>query len=235
MLADGPTRPAPVDGVGRFGASARAFAGPTVGLLVGMDGHLGASLPAGALYDFDLMPVGLGLFGHGVLLGALGGVGVGGVIDRVPVGLQLPVEALVDAELGTAVHFGLWARVTWVVGPSARDHGAAHAPFGDELSTGAMLRIGQGESHRRYAWGNGPFIAATYTELMGAHGWGGLIGYSITMAQYASPVVKTHPTRIDRDDEGRRPPVDAERQREQVQLDALGEADAQPEDRRLQL
>jgi hypothetical protein len=172
----------PVNEVGQFGAAARAFAGPTIGWVGGIDAHLGASLPAGALYDFNLSPLGVGLYGHGVLVGALGGVGVGGIIGRVPVAFQLPVEALLDVDLGLHVHFGAWANVRWVVGAAARDDGAAHAPFGDELSTGAMLRIGRGDDGGNLRWGNGPFVAGTYAEALGAHAWGAQLGYSITLA-----------------------------------------------------
>jgi len=174
---------APVKAIGQFGVGARAFVGPTVGWVGGIDAHLGASVPAGALYDFNVSPVGLGLHGHGVLVGALGGVGVGGIVGRVPVGFQLPVEAVLDVDLGTAVHAGAWAGVRWVLVPGARHDGAAHAPFGDELSTGAMLRIGRGENDRRSRWGNGLYIAGTYGEALGGHTWGGQIGYSITMGQ----------------------------------------------------
>jgi len=184
VLSDRAGAAPPVDGVGQFGTGARAFAGPTVGWVGGVDAHLGASLPAGALYDFNLSPLGLGLYGHGVLVGALGGVGVGGIIGRVPVGFQLPVEALLDVDLGTALHVGAWAGVRWVVGPAARHDGAAHAPFGDELSTGAMLRIGRGKNDAgdAFRWGNGLFVAGTYAEALGAHAWGGQLGYSITIA-----------------------------------------------------
>ena len=174
---------APIDGSGQFGVGARAFAGPAIGWVGGVDAHLGASSPAGALYDFNLSPLGIGVFGHGILIGVLGGVGVGGIIDRVPVGFQLPVEALIDVDLGARVHAGAWASVRWVIGPGRRDDGAAHAPFGDELSTGVMLRIWRGEVQRRFRWGNGLFVAGTYAEALGGHAWGGLLGYSITMAE----------------------------------------------------
>jgi hypothetical protein len=173
---------APVDGTGQFGVGARAFAGPTIGWVGGVDAHLGASVPAGALYDLNLSPLGLGIYGHGVLLGAMGGVGVGGIIGRVPVGFQVPVEAMLDVDLGTHVHAGAWASVRWVVGAPSRDDGPAHAPFGDELSSGVMLRIGRGIVDPGLRWGYGVFVAGTYAEAMGGHAWGGLLGYSITMA-----------------------------------------------------
>ena len=173
---------APVKEVGQFGVGARAFAGPTLGWVGGVDAHLGASVPAGALYDFNLSPLGFGIYGHGVLLGAMGGVGVGGVAGRVPVGFQLPVEAVLDVDIGTHVHAGAWAGVRWVVGPSSRDDGSAHAPFGDELASGVMLRIGRGVDDRNLRWGYGLFVAGSYAEALGGHAWGGLLGYSITMA-----------------------------------------------------
>lgn len=176
---------APVDGTGQFGVGARAFAGPTIGWVGGVDAHLGASVPAGGLYDFNLSPIGLGVYGHGVLVGAMGGFGVGGIVGRVPVGFQLPVEAVLDVDLGTHVHAGAWAGVRWVVGAASRDGGSAHAPFGDELSSGVLLRIGRGffeQGPRGYLrWGYGPFLAGTYAEALGGHAWGGLLGYSITM------------------------------------------------------
>jgi hypothetical protein len=75
--------------------------------------------------------------------------------------------------------------VRWVVGAASRDGGSAHAPFGDELSTGVLLRIGRGIVDPGLRWGYGFFVAGTYAEALGGYAWGGLLGYSITMA--ASP------------------------------------------------
>ena len=55
----------------------------------------------------------------------------------------------------------------------------------NEITEGRMdLGIGRGDSGENdlgLRWGNGPFVAGTYGEAMGAHAWGGLLGYSITL------------------------------------------------------
>jgi len=168
---------------GMFGAGARGFAGPTVGWIAGLDAHLGASWPAGALVDFNLRPLGLGLCSHGILLGVVAGVGAGGVPRRIPFGLQIPVEALLEADLGSAAHIGAWTSVSWVKGAGSRRDGSMHAPFGDELSAGAALRMGRGARGRRHRWGNGLLVGVTYAEQLGGRVFGALLGYGITMSQ----------------------------------------------------
>jgi hypothetical protein len=68
------------------------------------------------------------------------------------------------------------------VGAPARDDGARHAPFGDELGAGARLRLGRSGGGARDRWGNGAFVGATLDELMHGQAWGALVGYSITMS-----------------------------------------------------
>ncbi len=145
----------------------RLFLGRPASYCVGFNGALGGS-DAGLVYEAELSPLGAGLrLGDRGVACLAAGAGLGGIRDAVPFGWQIPVEAWFDIGLGP-LRLAAWFEGTTVLDAEVRQDGSDIDGL-DELTAGLAVRLG-GDS--RY-WsdttaGHGPFLAATFRQVMGA-------------------------------------------------------------------
>lgn len=171
---------------GTWGVAARALVGKKVHYAAAIDFEVGFEVPGGFAYGFHLLPVGLGFrLGKRGLVGVAGGVGLGGVIDRVPFGGEFPVDAFLEFDLGKHVRFHSGARATWVAGSAARDGGIVFADLhglADELDLRAGLSFGTRESEYGYSWGDFTYFGITWREQVGERIVGVCIALSIAGA-----------------------------------------------------
>ena len=148
-----------------------------MGPAFGMDLGLGSGLDGGFLYDLRML-VGPGVtMGRHVSVGALAGAGISGLTgDHIPFGVDLPVEVFLATDVTTYAQVRLWGRSSWIAACDARQNGADHAPFGDEVWTGVSFVLGEdgrGENRRRF----GLAVGLTYGELLGTRFGGLSVGY----------------------------------------------------------
>jgi len=155
-----------------LGTTLRALAGKSpFGFAVGFDTHLGGGLSGGFAYDVALSPFGVGVrAGKYAQLGVIAGVGVGGITDRVPFGVQFPVEVFADFWLSKYFRVHAWGTRRFITVADVRPH---------ELSAGAALRFNRGYEQWGFASGNGYYVGVTYDERMDTEAIGVAIGYSI--------------------------------------------------------
>ncbi len=153
-----------------------------VGGAVGMDVSLGGGVDGGFLYELRML-VGPGVsIGPHVSIGAVTGAGLSGLTgNHIPFGVDLPVELFATSDITRYAQVRLWGRSSWVVASDARQDGAKHAPFGDELYAGASFILGedsQGEDRERV----GLVLGLMYGEMLGTRigqltvGYGGGFG-----------------------------------------------------------
>ncbi len=151
---------------GRAGLSVRALLGRKIGYCVGADIDVGAS-GHGVVYEVTSQLAGLGLrFGDGGFVSLCGGAGVGGASGVVPAALELPVELRAHLQAGPLRLTG-WVTGRFTAFASARDDGSSVGGI-DELE--AAVAVGLGRQHVYWpgaSAGSGPYVAATYRELMG--------------------------------------------------------------------
>ncbi|HUH02017.1 MAG TPA: hypothetical protein VML75_08465 [Kofleriaceae bacterium] len=163
------------------GLGLRGFGGRTLGIMAGVDARFGGGLQGGFAYDGGLLPLGVGLrLGGFGLLGVLAGVNLSGVTGHVPFAVEYPIEARLELDLGRRVHLSGFGRASFITVADARQNGAEHAPFGDELRAGVTLRVGRGGQRHQESWGNGIYVGALYGESLGTRELGLVIGYGIT-------------------------------------------------------
>jgi hypothetical protein len=135
---------------------------------------------AGFAYDVALLPVGVGLrFGEDQLVAVAAGVGASGATQQWPAAATFPVEAIAEFQLGSHVRLLARGRAIWTAGAVERAHGARLA---DELDGIVAVRVGRRFHEYGFASGNGYFVGAAYRELEGSRFIGGVIGYSIDLA-----------------------------------------------------
>ncbi len=154
--------------------------GSTAQFLAAIDLRFGGAVEGGFSYEMDLYPFGLGLqLGTFGFIGVAGGIGFSGVTGQIPFARQIPVRAMIQLNLHERLQvegFG----VGKFIGARARTDGAEHLGF-DEIKAGALIRVGKGGSQRYNKWGNGYYVGATYSELLGVRSYSMLIGYSISL------------------------------------------------------
>jgi|GEM_PF-2826553 len=148
-----------------------------MGPAFGMDLGLGSGLDGGFLYDLRML-MGPGVtMGRHVSVGALAGAGISGLTgEHIPFGVDVPVEIFVATDLTTYAQVRLWGRTSWIAACDARQNGADHAPFGDEVWAGVSFVLGEdgrGENRRRF----GLALGFTYGEMLGTRFAGLSVGY----------------------------------------------------------
>ncbi len=170
-----------LDGTVALAIRSRMFLGRPASYCLGFDGALGGS-DAGLVYEAELYPIGAGLrLGDRGVAALCAGAGLGGIKGAVPFGWQIPVEAWLDLGVGP-LRVAAWLEATTVLDADLRQDGSDIDGI-DELSAGLALRLG-GDS--RY-WsdttaGYGPFIAATFRQVMG----GDFLGLTLGMHFWGS-------------------------------------------------
>ncbi len=166
------------------GPALRATAGKTwLAYALGLDASAGGGVHGGFAFDTALYPIGVSLF-HGAPASfrVVAGVGVGGVTGgHLPIAARFPIEAELELHPVRALELSAWAEVAWALA-DARDGGARDAPFGDELTLGAAIRVGGGRRERHWGWSNGWRVGATLTERVGERAWGLVVGYGIDIS-----------------------------------------------------
>ena len=170
-----------LDGTVALAVRSRLFLGRPVAYCVGGDGAIGAS-DTGLVYEAELYPVGAGLrLGDRGVACLAAGAGLGGIVDAIPFGWQIPVEAWFDLGLGP-VRVGAWLEATTVLDADLRQDGSDIDGV-DEISAGLALRLGGDTRYwARTTAGHGPFLAATFRQAMGAD----FIGLSLGMHFWGS-------------------------------------------------
>lgn len=164
-----------LDGTLALAVRSRLFLGRPAAYCLGIDGAIGGS-DAGLVYEAELYPLGAGLrLGDRGVAALCAGAGLGGIRGAVPFGWQIPVEAWIDLGAGP-LRLAAWLEATTVLDEETRQDGSDIDGI-DELSAGVAIRLG---GDARY-WasttaGYGPFIAATYRQLMGAEFLGLTLG-----------------------------------------------------------
>lgn len=140
-----------------------------IGFAAGIDSELGGV--SGFVYAARLM-AGLGTaLGGYVTLGLIGGAGVDGWTGgRVPSGIELPVELFTLIDIDEAARLSLYVRPSFIVARQARQDGAEHALFFDELSAGAALLVPLllGNEHLDHG---GLRLGFEYRELLGTEAY----------------------------------------------------------------
>lgn len=178
-------RDAPADSLrqlGTLGLELRAAFGPgeaPLGLAAGAGYQLGASLPGGFAYQLHLLPAGVAGFIDGVgWLALLGGGDVDGVTSRVPFAPRAVVEARLELDVPGPFRLAGYGRPAWLA-VDARQGGARHFDFADEVEFGVGLRIGAERRRHRADISRGLFIGGAYREWLGAVGYAVVLGYAV--------------------------------------------------------
>ena len=121
-----------------------------------------------------LSPLGVGLrLGKWGMVGALVGVGVSGVSERIPFAVQLPLEVFADFGLSKYVRVHAWGVRRLIEVADDRP---------DERGAGLQLRLNRSYEQWGFASGNGYYVGVTYDERMQTEAIGVMIGYSIHFA-----------------------------------------------------
>ena len=147
----------------------------------GLDYQLGASVPAGFLYEVDLLPLGAGLLlTHDTFVAVRGGAGVGETTGHLPFSFQFPAELAVEVEPHRRLRLTVWVRPSWVT-HSARRDGSSLLGWADELTTGLALRLGRRyyQHDNRMSAGSGYYVAGLYDEKLGGRALGVAFGHAL--------------------------------------------------------
>jgi hypothetical protein len=151
-----------------------------VGLAGGIDVELGFEVPAGFVYGFHLLPLGLGVrLWDRAALGVLAGAGVGGTIARLPFAWELPVQAFVELDLGGYVRLLGGARATWTGG---RDAGAVDVGWTDEAELGLGLAFGARHDEYGTLWSDGTYVGVALCEQAGERFFGMVLAANLNGA-----------------------------------------------------
>ena len=142
----------------------------------GLDYRFGAALPAGFIFDANLLPFGIGATaGQLGMLMVTGGVGVSGATGGLlEISAQLPLESRLEFDLPAALHGSLWLRTSWLAA-EARHNAAAV----DEVAAGFALRVGREDARWGYAYGSGFCIGTVYINRAGTRALGIVIGHEL--------------------------------------------------------
>lgn len=160
------------------GASGRGVI-QSLHLALGLDAAIGGGSDGGFAYQ-GRIGVGAGhTFARTFAAGLMVGLGTRGVTgDRIPVAAEVPVELFVSGNVGPYNHFLAWGRHSFLFGASAREDGSDRALFGDELSVGLGLGVGQNRVAVGHWKGRGVLLGLEYRELMGTSSLGFTLAYS---------------------------------------------------------
>jgi hypothetical protein len=170
-------------GAALVGPGLRATAGKKwLAYAIGIDVRAGGGVHGGFAFDTTLYPIGISI-GHGAPVSArvVGGVGAGGVTGHLPIAARFPVEAELEIHPIRALELSAWAEVAYAL-RTARASGAPDAPWGDELTLGATIRIGHAARESEFHWSNGWRVGGTFTERVGEKVYGVVVGWGIDLS-----------------------------------------------------
>lgn len=154
-------------GVGRLDLRGLA-AKHRLGIAGKVDLELGGEVPGGFVYGFHLMPLGASVHLSGrTAIGIMGGLGFSGVVNRVPIAFELPVEGFVEVDLGRWVRLLVNARATWTPGRDARQDGAIDVGWTDEAEAGLGLVVGLRHHEYDALWSDGTYVGVMIREQEG--------------------------------------------------------------------
>jgi len=156
--------------------------GTAVQFLAAIDLHFGGGVEGGFAYEMDFYGFGLGFqLGTFAFVGAAAGIGFSGVTGEIPFARQIPIRGLLQLNLHERLQIEGYG-VGKFIGARARNNGTDSLGGFDEFKAGVLLRIGKGGGNTYQKWGNGYFVGATYSELLGMRSYGAVVGYSISLA-----------------------------------------------------
>lgn len=157
----------------------RALYGRRLAYAAAVGFEVGAEAPAGFAYALRLEPVGGALrFGQRGWIGVVGGIGGSGVIDRVPIGLELPVTGFVAIDLGRWVRLSSRLRVAWLYGADGRAGGSRAVDAVDELDLEAGLALGERETRYGGTYSDSTYVGVFAREQLGQR----IVGVSLAVA-----------------------------------------------------
>jgi len=161
------------------GLGGRGFAGKgAAGIAVGFDVHMGGGLDGGFAHEANLYPLGYGVkLGTWGFVGAVTGVGVSGVTDRIPFGWQLPVETFVEFDLGKRFHLNVASSYRWI--GAADERQTEHGATPDEHTMRMDLRFNRQHNRYGFAAGNGYYVGFYSVDRMDETFYGIAIGYAV--------------------------------------------------------
>lgn len=149
----------------------------------GLDLAGGVGFPASFMYLARIYPAGLVVpFGNTGYFGVFGGAGISGVTQHVTGGLEVPVEAVLDVEVRERLRLGFRTSLAWVPYIKNRNE-HQHVPFGDELTVGAIVRIGRNAAAPSGSWSRGRFFSLERHEVMNSYWLGVGFGTEIALGQ----------------------------------------------------
>ena len=154
-----------------------------IGFAAGTDMALGGGFSGGFLYELRMLGgVGTGISDF-LTFGVVTGLGFDGLTGgHIPFGVDFPVEAFLALEGGDLFRLGTWARTSWILASDDRQDGSENAPFGDELSTGVTLLLGDAHgTHNRDR--PGLSLQGAYHELMGTHAYEASVGFGVSFLE----------------------------------------------------
>lgn len=157
----------------------RALYGERLALAAGAGFELGAEVPGGFAYAVRLEPIGgaLRLGGRG-WIGVTAGIGGSGVIDRVPLGLELPVTGFAAFDLGRWIRLSSRLRVAWVPTSERRDGGSRAVDQVDELDLEVGVAVGRRAREWRSVFSDGTYLGVFAREQVGKR----VVGVTLAIA-----------------------------------------------------
>lgn len=157
----------------------RGFYGVRFAVAAEFGFEIGAEVPGGFPYAVRLAPLGGAIrFGGRGWLGVVAGLGTSGVIDRVPIGLELPVTTFAAFDLGEWIRVSGRARGAWVPTTARRQDGSQSLSFVDELDVEVGVAIGKREFQHRSVFSDGTYVGVFVREQLGER----FVGISIALA-----------------------------------------------------
>ena len=154
-----------------------------VHLALGLDYRMGATQPGGFLYQFNVLPLGLGFTASDALLvGVSTGIGISQITGRLEVAAQVPLETRLELRVSDRIWLAGMAQARWLLRDSRKD-GSQSLSFADEASARLTMRWGRRyDRPPRVHAGDGYFVGVAAGEELGSRSILAVFGYAIDVA-----------------------------------------------------
>lgn len=146
-------------------ADLQALYGQRLTFAASLGVEVGAEVPAGGAYAMRLLPVGGALrFGRRGWIGVTAGVGGSGVVDRVPLHMELPVTAFIAFDLGSWTRVSSRLRSAWLPLSDARRNGSKTFDSVDEIDFELGFAIGERVTRHGGIYSDGTYVGIFVRE-----------------------------------------------------------------------